>query len=199
MNGPRALAGLGVAALVACVLIAGCGISRVVTPPEDTLASWSDHPLAADPALATQAMAAHSACLMDTPVGQLRILIQDRRTSQTAAFLVAAPTMFGSCIVTSGSGASSGGGGLPPGAMAGAISIDANGSGGAAGAQARLLGGRVVSTASQVTVNLADGRTVVASLGGGYWLAWWPDTTSATSVGATDPSGASVGTVEVVD
>jgi hypothetical protein len=197
MSALRLLAGLSLVLAVG-VAVAGCGITRVVTPPADTLASWVHHPLAPDPALATQALAARSACLMDATEGQVRILVQDRRTAQTAAFLVASATMFGSCIITNGSGSSSGGGGPAPGAMAGPISVDSNAGGGAGSAQTRLLGGRVVSQASRVVVALADGRTVIASLNGGYWLAWWPDTTFATTVAAFDSAGAALGKVEVI-
>jgi hypothetical protein len=183
--------------LAAAALVAGCGLAREATPAEDALQAWSDHPLAPDAAIAMQALTTHSACLMESPPGQVRILVQDRRTPQTAAFLVASPTMFGSCIVNGGSGGSSGGSGPAPGPMAAAVTIDSIASGGSARAQGRLLGGRVVGQASQVVVALADGRSVVASLNNGYWLAWWPDTTTAVSVEATDAAGAQLAMVQV--
>ena len=186
-----------VIALATAALVTGCGPVTVTTPTEDALQAWSDHPLAPDPALAMQAMTTHSACLLDAPTGQVRVLLQDRRTPQTAAFLVATPTMLGSCIVTSGSGASSGGGGPAPGPMAGAVSIDANASGGSTSAQNRLLGGRVVRQASQVVVALLDGRSVVTSLNNGYWLAWWSDTAVAQRIVAYDASNAEIASVEV--
>ena len=188
----RTAIGLAVAALVA-----GCGPVGVAAPAGDGGQAWSERPLAPEPALATEALATHSACLMGGTAGQVRILVQDRRAAQTAAFLVASPTMLGSCLVSGGTGASSGGGGLAPGPMAAAVSIDANASGGATTAQNRLLGGRVVPHASKVVVALADGRSVVASLNNGYWLAWWPDTAPARAVEATDATGARLGLVQV--
>ena len=184
--------------LAAATLFAGCSVLGGSPRTEDALRAWSDRPLAPDPALAREALNSHSACLMDAPAAEVRILLEDRRTPETAAFLVATPTMFGACLITHGTGGSSGGGGPVPGPMPGAISIDANASGGSTDAQAHLLGGRVALGASQVVVALADGRAVLASLDNGYWLAWWPDTVSATNVRATDAGGGLVGTAEVV-
>ncbi len=186
------LAGLVLAALV----LGGCSIGRFVQPAEDTLATWSDLPLPPDAALTAKAVSHGSSCVADP--GPIHVLIQDRRTPLSAALLFSAPNAFGSCFVTSGGGGTSGGSGPPPGPMAGPISIDDNGTGSLGGGDARSLGGRVINTASRVVVQLADGRAVVASLANGHWLAWWPDLTLARTVVASDPSGAVVGSTEVV-
>ena len=81
--------------------------------------------------------------------------------------------------------------------MAGALAIDDNGSGSVGSGQARSLGGRVINPAGRARVNPADGRLVLASIGNGYWLAWWPDTTAATTVVASDATGAILATVPV--
>jgi hypothetical protein len=185
------LAGLVLAAFV----LGGCSIGRFVQPVEDALATWSDHPLPPDAALTAKAVSDQASCVADP--GPIHVLIQDRRTQFSAAFLFSAPNAFGSCFVTSGGGGMSGGSGPPPGPMAGPISIDDNGAGSLGGGEVRSLGGRVLNTASRVVVQLVDGRSVVASLNNGYWLAWWPDTTLASKVVASDTSGAAIGTVEV--
>lgn len=193
---PRA-AGLLVA-FAAGVLLAGCGLARVVQPTPDNFATWSETPLAPDPNLAAAALNPNSACNAGPGAARVQILLQDRRTSQTAAFLFSGPDVFGSCIVTAG-GNSSGGSGPPLKPLIGAISIDDNGGGGAGGEALRELGGRVAPNASRVVIQLTDGRFVVASIGRGYWLAWWPDTARAERVVATDVSGVEIANTEVIE
>jgi len=54
---------------------------------------------------------------------------------------------------------------------------------------ANELGGRVAADVTAVTIALADGRTVTASVGGGHWLAWWPGDVGATTVSGLDAAG----------
>jgi hypothetical protein len=192
---PRRAGALAIA--VMALLVTGCSIARVVGPTPDSLAAWSDTPLPPDAGLTALALAADSSCIGANNGGPIRILIQDRRTPQTAAFLVASANTFGSCVVTSAGGMSSGGSGPALGPMTALLSVDDNGAGGSGAGQIRELGGRVAPDAAQVTVQLKDGRSVHASLANGYWLAWWPDTTTAQHVVATDAAGAEVATVEV--
>lgn len=198
MTAPKRRVGGLLVALAAGVLLAGCAVARVVQPTPDNFAAWSETPLAPDPNLAVVALDPKSSCHAGAGGGQIQILLQDRRTSQTAAFLFSGPNVFGSCIVTA-NGNSSGGSGPPLDPMVGAISIDDNGAGGAGGESLRELGGRVAPTASRVVIHLTDGRSILASIGGGYWLAWWPDTARAERVVATDASSAEIASSEVIE
>lgn len=186
-----------VGVVAATVLIAGCGLARVEQPTEDTLATWSDHPLPPDAALAASAASEMTSCKGDPDAGRVRVLLQDRRTQQSAAFLVADQNSFGSCFVSSGAGVTSGSRGPLPGPMSAALVIDENSEGEVGAGKVRLLGGRAANGAAQVIVELADGRSVVASIGNGFWLAWWPDTSLARRVVANDATGAEIASAEV--
>jgi len=178
------------------LLPSGCALNRVVQPNPDSMAAWSDRPLAPDPNLTALALGSGSSCTADPNGGPFRVLLQDRRTPQTAAFLIASPKSFGSCFVTGGGG-SSGGSGPVLGAMAGRLTIDDISFGSAGNGQVRQLGGRVAPGASRVVIELEDGRSVLASLGNGFWLAWWPDTTLGRRVVANDATGTEIATAEV--
>jgi hypothetical protein len=123
------------------------------------------------------------------------LILQDRRTEGTAAFIFRGATTFGSCIVTSQ--VSSGGSGPLPEPMRSALSVDVNGFGSGATGEVHELGGRLAADVTAVTIALADGRTVIASVGGGYWLAWWPGDVDATSVTGLDAAGQAVVEEEV--
>ena len=175
---------------------AGCGVARVEQQTPDSAAAWGPRPLPPDPALAAQAIAGDSACRALENPEPLRVLVQDRRTERTAAFLVAGATQFGSCLISKGDFASGGSGpALEP--MTAALTIDSQGGGGIDTFPAQLLGGRVDGRASTVEVRLADGQSMTASLANGYWLAWWPGTTLAARVVARDAGGAVLGDVAV--
>ena len=184
------------AGLAFAIALTGCAVARVDQSTPDAFETWSLTPLPPDAALAAHAMSRDSACLMGASGEPLRILIQDRRTASTAAFLTLGASTFGSCIVTGPGGASSGGSGPLPEAMTGPLSIDDNGGGGVQGFEVRELGGRVAGAAT-VKVELADGRSITASVQNGYWLAWWPGLVRATQVVATDATGAAIATLQV--
>lgn len=202
MTSPEVLLGSGSAtrwlALGAMLLvIGGCSVARMAQATPDAFAGWSTVPLAPDPALTARVVRGETACNLDPASGPMRILVQDRRTQQTAAFLVASTTRFGSCTVTGSGGASSGGSDPMPEAMTGPLTIDDNGHGGLGGGDVWELGGRVAPGAARVTVQLADGREVVTSQANGYWLAWWPFLGPAVRVIATDASGNEIANLEV--
>ena len=186
-----------VLALLGVLLFAGCIATRVVRPEPDTFAQWTDHPQAPDPALAAIVLGGHSSCGDPQNPAPIRILLQDRRTPFTAAFLFLTPTTFGGCVVSSASGGSSGGSGPIPPALTGPLSIDDQGSGTAANGTITELGGRIGVDASQVVIELADGKKVFASVANGYWLGWWPSETAATRVVALDAAGAEVASLAV--
>jgi hypothetical protein len=195
----------GVALLpVAAPLLAGCALAASVAqgPPED-LSTWSLTPLAPDPALAASAIGEDGACRMDDPTDnvvapQPQILVQDRRTQNTAAFLVLSPQHFGDCTVSRGTG-SSGGYGPLLGAMNGQLTIENTSSGTVGEGSASTLGGRIAVPGAQVVVELRDGRRVPASVANGYWLMWWPSTTAAARVVALRPDGTEAASLDVVN
>ncbi|MEO8469325.1 MAG: hypothetical protein ABI573_06620 [Chloroflexota bacterium] len=187
-------AGLVALAAAALVLAAGCGVARVQQAPEDDLSTWSAIPLPPDAGLTAQVVSGQSAC-KDPNGGPIRVLLQDRRTALTAAFLVSGKDLFGSCFVTA-QGGSSGGSGPLPDPMTAALSIDDSGFGNVAAGTARELGGRVAAGVTRVVVELKDGRMVTASVVGGYWLAWWPNDVAASAVTAFDAAGAEIVIVE---
>jgi hypothetical protein len=61
------------------------------------------------------------------------------------------------------------------------------------------MDGQVTSTVSQVRIRLIDGRNVEASIGGGFFLAWWPSSSRAASVTASGPNGTVLGACQLVD
>jgi hypothetical protein len=186
-------------AVLLAAMLGGCGLTRVVQPSPDRLTQWSPLPLPPDPVLAAAALQGRSACSSGDDGAAVKILLQDRRTPQTAAFLFAGPKTFGSCLITAAGGMSSGGSGPALHPMDGKLSVDDNGAGGVGESSVRQLGGRVAPDAAQVRIVLTDGREVVASLGNGYWLAWWPDTARADHVVALDAAGAEIASTEVIE
>ena len=54
----------------------------------------------------------------------------------------------------------------------------------------RYVFGRITGEVGGVTVVTDDGLRVTASVGGGYFLAWWPGSAAPKTVMATDKSGA---------
>jgi hypothetical protein len=180
-------------------MASGCWVARVEGPPSEDLSTWSDTPLPPDPALDAKAMEAQSSCQGSPDAGApMRVLIQDRRTQWTAAFLMSGPGQFGSCLLTTAGGMSGGGSGPALGAMTAELTIDDRSSGDIGDGDAQELGGRVVQNAASVVVNFDGGRAVTASLRDGYWLAWWPAGPLAESVTARDGSGAAIVTIEVL-
>ena len=63
----------------------------------------------------------------------------------------------------------------------------------------RYVYGRVADEVGGVTVVTDDGLRVTASVGGGYFLAWWPGSAVSQTVMATDESGAVLASVTPSD
>ena len=185
--------------LAATVVVAGCGIARVERAPVDDLSTWSRVPLRGEQGLATRAAQGPSSCKAAADDQPVTLLIQDRRTDWTAAFLFTSGAQFGSCFVSTAEGGTGGGSGPQPEAMTGPLTIDDDSSGMVAAGQARDLGGRLAAPVVSVLVELEGGQTVVASVGNGYWLAWWPLDARPTSVVGLDASSAEVERVAVKD
>jgi hypothetical protein len=186
------LAALAVLALVA----SGCVAFRQgqVT---DNLQSWSAIPLAPDERIATEAIKSN-VCHATDVAGPVSVVLQDRRTVLTAAFLVAGPGWTGSCLLTLANGNAIGSSGnlasLP--AMGQAVALDESANGGVGDGNASLAGGRSIDAVVAVSVELVDGRVVTASVGGGHWLAWWPGDVAITQLVATGADGAVLASIE---
>jgi len=63
------------------------------------------------------------------------------------------------------------------------------------GEVATVAVGRVGALAAKVIANLSDETFVYGSRGGGWWAMWWPGTTAAGGIGATDTHNLVIGTV----
>ena len=194
---------IGVLMLVGASL-AGCGaIGSLAQGPADDLGTWRAIPLPPDAQLAAKAIASGGSCRLDTDPSdgieapQPTILVQDRRTSDTAAFLVVDDVHFGDCQVTRGSGGASGGFGPLLDAIDGPLSIDVSASGTVGAADAHRLGGRLAIAAARVVVQLDNGTNVTASVADGYWLTWWPGTPVARRVVALDASDTELASLAV--
>jgi hypothetical protein len=71
--------------------------------------------------------------------------------------------------------------------MAGTLKVDGVAGGPAVGLTAVF--GRVTGRASTVEVTADDGRVITASVGHGYFLAWWPSGSPVGTVRALDAGG----------
>lgn len=189
--------GVAVAAFATVAVLAGaCGFRQAL--PNDDLHDWSAVPLAADERLTTAAIKATVCRMGDDTAPAPEILLQDRRTALSAAFLVSGPGWSGSCLITIAAGNASGGGGArggPSPALATALAVDERSSGGVGSGTAGLLGGRAAADVATVQIVLADGRSVTASLASGHWLAWWPGSVDAAQVKALDANGVALQTL----
>lgn len=187
--GPRAV----VVLLVLSIALMGC-----VAPgaSADDLKGWQARPLPPDLSLAQFAVG-QDVCRAGQPAGfAVRVLLQDRRTEWTAAFLVEGAGFTGSCAVSRGGNA--GGSGRTDGReqFVGSIVVDERSSGSLGQGSGTLLGGRSAAPVATVLIDLPDGRTVEASVGGGYWLAWWPGESSAVRIRALNAADMVLATLD---
>jgi hypothetical protein len=81
---------------------------------------------------------------------------------------------------------SSSGGGSNSGVPSGTVQSPFIGS---SMASAGFAIGEAATDVTGVTLNLSDGSTVVASVGNGYYAAWWPGSATLASALVTSPSG----------
>lgn len=167
--------GSGFARVAFAALVAsGCGAFRQA-PVIDSLRDWSAVPLAPDPALVNEAVDGSTCHFGHDSSAPIQVVLQDRRTPTTAAFIVTQPGWLGSCLLPKGTGATAGGVRKTPlPAMDRAIVIDESSSGTIGDAVVGVASGRGIEAITAVELDLLDGRVVTASVGGGHWLAWWP-------------------------
>jgi hypothetical protein len=172
---------------IAALALAGCR-GDFPMPSADTFSTWSRTPLVADPAMAKLATE-HSACRAGFPAdAPVTIVIQDRRTTSTAAFLLTAPGHFGSCIISAGGSGGGGSTNVVP-ALTGVITVDEQGTGTSGEGSTNTLGGLAAPNVTTVKVTLRDATEVIASVENGYWLSWWPGGEPAQLVTAISSDG----------
>ena len=184
-------------AAVALLALVFAACRGSVGPDLDTLAGWQARPLAPDAQLAQHA-SQQEACRSGQLDGVLvRVLLQDRRTESTAAFLVAGPGFTGSCLVSlQGGNAGGGSTDVAPAPLMGAIVVDEQSSGTVGAGTGSLIGGRIAANLAAVRIELSSGLAVEASIGGGHWLAWWPGDATALRITALDAGGSAVATLD---
>jgi hypothetical protein len=166
-------------------------------PKQDDLVTWQRLPLAPDQRL-TDAALRSTVCRSgqkdDAPI---QLLLQDRRTATSAAFLVSGVGFSGSCTIALNGGASGGSSREQPlDPLSGPIAVDERSTGGLGGGTASLVGGRVAPVVARVRIDLADGRVVDASVGNGHWLAWWPGDFAAVRIRALDLASSIMATLD---
>jgi hypothetical protein len=127
----------------------------------------------------------------------LTIVLQDRRTSSTAAFFLSAPGHFGSCLISVGGAGGGSSTDIVP-ELRGMITVDEQSRGTAGAVTSVTLGGLIAPDVAAVQIDLDDGQQVRASVGNGYWLAWWPGVATGVRVTALDGTGVIVGVLDRV-
>ena len=185
------LAAISFAAL-AVTACAGPSLSK-----QDDLATWQRSPLPPDQRLAEAALRS-SVCRSGQDDGApIQLLLQDRRTATSAAFLIVGAGFSGSCTITLNGGASGGSSrGQALDALSGPIAVDERSTGGLGGGTASLIGGRLAPVVASVRIDVADGTFVEASVGNGHWLAWWPGDLAAVRIQALDLAASIVATLD---
>jgi hypothetical protein len=172
-------------ASIGAVALAGCG-SLIASQPDD-LSTWQRAPIPPDPRIAAMAT---EACRPLDENFVVQVILQDRRTESTAAFLLAGPGWTGSCLTSlAGGGAGSDWRSGPLEVMDDPIVVDERSTGDVAEGTASILGGRTAADVGRVEIVLDDGGVVTASVGAGHWLAWWPGTVTADRITATSADG----------
>lgn len=181
----RRRAWLVLPAAFAAVVIAAVVVSTVVAPPAAE-ASWTSVPTSPDPMAATIA-----AQTCGPRAGALPLRLMDHRVRTTVALYADNGNDLTCQFTVDASGkvvdSFSGEGRFDPHPVASGLDILTADLGSGAGPV--MIVGRAPSDATTVKVGLADGTNVTASVGGGYYLAWWPKSTGIDSVTALGASG----------
>ena len=206
----------------AAMVAAGVVVAGVVLRPTSALASWTSTPTSSNPdALAADTEAAcreQAATLVrvgqqadwpDDPalatMGRVPLVAFDERGAASAAlFADRATASVWICAIIPVAGQPpyvelGGGSGTIPEDL-GEIEIWTATAGWNSDYGGRWeIAGRVDSTVGQVTIVTADGRAVVATLDGGWFLAWWPTTSEPVRIDLHDADGALLDSVGLGD
>jgi hypothetical protein len=183
---------LAVATVSACAVLA----PTRTAPPVETLETWSAQPLPPSADLAAKFLDPQNGCHLGIEGGIPLALLQDRRTEWTAAFIASDPTIFGVCFIST-IGGSSGAANDPLLPTDELLTAEyRNVFEVSPGVNARVVAGRAPD-AARVAIELLNGESIIASVGNGYWLGWWPQNAGASHVTAFDADGVEIASVEV--
>ena len=114
----------------------------------------------------------------------------DRLSGPYTAAIYAQSNTTGVCLAGNGiSMSSTSTSGQPATMPADKIEFGGGGVRDSAGDQLTLADGRIGPGVTAVTIQLSDGTSVQATVGNGWYLAWWPGNVSATEAQVTTASG----------
>ncbi len=167
----------GVAAAVAAIVTLGSSAAPA-------FAGWRATP--STPAPGQLAQAAH-ACGQDlgSPV------LTDSRGPYTAS-IYADSTTSDVCLSGNGVSMSSSSTTVAPASVAaGQIQLDGGGTRDSAGNALTIVDGQTGAGVTAVTIHRSDGDSVQATVANGWYMAWWPGTTTATNAQVATTSGTS--------
>ncbi|MGO9901975.1 MAG: hypothetical protein ACLP0J_20350 [Solirubrobacteraceae bacterium] len=173
-----AVGALGVSG-TAVAVIAAVTLGSSAAP---AFAGWTPRPT---PPAAGQLAAAEQACSanLGTPV------LTDTRGPYTAS-IYADATSNHTCL--EGGSLSIASANSSPSAAdisAGQVQLSGSGIENSSGQALTLVEGRIGAGVTSVTIDRSDGSSVLATVSGGWYLAWWPGTAHATTADATSTSG----------
>jgi hypothetical protein len=191
------LSGAGMAAALTGVAVTSWVlVSRGGSQP--ALAAWTTVPQsvsAAQAAQLTDGCTGWVAGHFPISLGRVASSLAEQRGSSSAVLLAGATGSEAICV-NPAPGATAGGTGVEAGPqvgivaadpMIGSLKVDGGAGGSAVGLTAVF--GRVTGQASTVEVTAEDGRVITASVGHGYFLAWWPSGSPVGTVRALDAAG----------
>lgn len=188
--------GVGMAVALTGVAVASLLLfSGEARPP--ALAAWTAVPQSVSPAQAVQLTRDCTARVVGhfpISLGRVTSSLAEHRGSSSAVLIAGSTGSEAICVnpATSANGSSGGYAGTQAGIVAadpmvGSLKVD-GGTGGPAVGLTTVFG-RVTDRATTVKVTAEDGRVVTASVGHGYFLAWWPSGSPAGTVRALDDAG----------
>lgn len=199
LPGRRAVAAL----LVTCWIAAGCGIGSGGYPnTEELQGPWRPEPLAVDPVTIAAGERACRERSGDLAEPKDRLVAVDARGGNRLFLIFAGPPADSSlCELRMDSaggvslvGASGSGGGAPFEALLpGAVVITGSGGGGSDNGAWTSVIGRSGSAVTDVRILVPGGPVVRASVGGGWFAAWWPTSQFSVTVEGFDATGKKIG------
>jgi hypothetical protein len=199
---------------VAVLSVAGCGLAPSLKP--DDFSGWQARPLAPDPGLAANASKADACKSRSVFLNQtlpppfplpMQVIVQDRRTPSTAAFVVANEGYVGSCLVSPGGESF---GYLQEGSVSTldrGLTVEGSAGGLVGASQAAGVWGRSAAGIASVEIDLGpelhvaddDDRVVTTSVDHGYWIGWWPGSGIGLVITGRDGQGNVVATMKHFD
>jgi hypothetical protein len=192
------------AALVAALLIGGCGDSSesllAVAGTDEILGPYQTEPYQAyDPAM-LEALGEECAGMLGGIGTAYQLVLADGRGGRRLMLLYASANGFAECFgrfdpegrpLADGGGTSTGDMPVPLGPSE--IRVESGGGGSSDGGEAwAYVHGAAGSGITRVVLELADGTQITASLAGGRFAAWWPGQIETVRVRGYDETGALV-------